>query len=171
MASVNSLREGINKEIFELFFKSVRDGEKRKQNSLVIFIENWKCLDMERLQPYIKSYFQVRSNLKEIVSSKQAQESVHLAKMEEVIPLKVGSRPGRSSINQWILSTIQFTKNQKDSGKKCLNNFLLFVFRLLTIEYRIKYPMQGKSYTIDPDVTNELMHEIIKGIELIFKYQ
>jgi hypothetical protein len=57
MASVNSLREGINKEIFELFFKSVRDGEKRKQNSLVIFIENWKCLDMERLQPYIKSYF------------------------------------------------------------------------------------------------------------------
>jgi hypothetical protein len=109
--------------------------------------------------------------LKEIVSSKQAQESVHLAKMEEVIPLKVGSRPGRSSMNQWILSTIQFTKNQKDSGKKCLNNFLLFVFRLLTIEYRIKYPMQGKSYTIDPDVTNELMHEIIKGIELIFKYQ
>lgn len=31
--------------------------------------------------------------------------------------------------------------------------------------------MQGKSYTIYPDVTNELTHEIIKGIELIFKYQ
>jgi hypothetical protein len=64
IASINSLREGINKEIFELFFKSVRDGERKKQNSLVIFIENWKCLDMERLQPYIKSYFEVRSNLK-----------------------------------------------------------------------------------------------------------
>jgi hypothetical protein len=50
-----------------------------------------------------------------------------------VIPLKVGSRPGRNNINQWILSTIQFTKNQKDSGKKSLNNYLLFVFRLLTI--------------------------------------
>jgi len=51
-----------------------------------------------------------------------------------------------------------------------MNNFLLFVFRLLTIEYRIKYPMQGKSYHIDDDVSNELMHEIIKGIEMIFKY-
>ena len=85
--------------------------------------------------------------------------------------MRVGTRPGRSNINQWILSTIQFTKNQKETSKKSLNNFLLFLFRLLTIEYRIKYPMQGKSYRIDDDVTNELMHEIIKGIELIFKYQ
>ena len=84
--------------------------------------------------------------------------------MEEVIPLRVGARPGRNNINQWILSTVQFTKNQKDAGKKCLNNFLLFLFRLLTIEYRIKYPMQGKSYRIDDDVTNELLHEIVKGI-------
>ena len=91
--------------------------------------------------------------------------------MEEVIPLRVGARPGRNSINQWILSTIQFTKNQKDSSKKSLNNFLLFLFRLLTIEYRVKYPMQGKSYHLDEDVTNELQHEIIKGIELVFKYQ
>lgn len=30
--------------------------------------------------------------------------------------------------------------------------------------------MQGKSYEIDGDVKNELMHEIIKGLELVFKY-
>jgi hypothetical protein len=53
--------------------------------------------------------------------------------MEEVIPLRVGARPGRSNINQWILSTIQFTKNQKEASKKGLNNYLLFLFRLLTI--------------------------------------
>jgi hypothetical protein len=51
-----------------------------------------------------------------------------------------------------------------------MNNFLLFIFRLLTIEYRIKFPLQGKSYHIDDDVSNELMHEIIKAIEMIFKY-
>lgn len=57
MASINSLRDGLNKEIFEVFFKSIKDGEKRKQNSLVIFIENWRSLDMSRLEPYMKSYF------------------------------------------------------------------------------------------------------------------
>lgn len=46
MASIGSLRDGLNKEIFEVFFKSIKDGEKKKQNSLVIFIENWRCLDM-----------------------------------------------------------------------------------------------------------------------------
>lgn len=126
---------------------------------------------MERLEPYLRSYFEARNNLKEIAGTKQAKDSVHYNKIEEVIPLRVGARPGRSNINQWILSTVQFTKNQKDSGKKCLNNFLLFLFRLLTIEYRIKYPMQGKSYRIDDDVTNELFHEIVKGIELVIKYQ
>jgi len=68
--------------------------------------------------------------------------------------MRVGARPGRSSINQWILSTIQFTKNQKDNGKKNLNNSLLFLFRLLTIQYRIRYPMQGKSYQLDADVNH-----------------
>jgi hypothetical protein len=87
-----------------------------------------------------------------------------------VIPLRVGQRANRSNINQWILSTIQFTKNQKDGSKKSFNNCLLFLFRLLTIEYRIKYPMQGKSYQLDQDVSNELMHEIIKGIQAIFHY-
>lgn len=68
---------------------------------------------MERLDPYIRSYFEARNNLKEIAQTKKAKESVHYSKMEEVIPIHVGVRPGRNNINQWILSTIQFTKNQK----------------------------------------------------------
>lgn len=38
IASIATLREGLNKQIFEVFFKSVKDGQKKKQNSLVIFI-------------------------------------------------------------------------------------------------------------------------------------
>ena len=91
--------------------------------------------------------------------------------MEELIPLHVGSRPNRSNINQWILSTIQFTKNQRDGSKKSFNNCLLFLFRLLTIQYRIRYPMQGKTYHLDSDVTNELHHETIKAIQAIQAYQ
>jgi hypothetical protein len=63
-------------------------------------------------------------------------------------------RKGRNEINTWILSTLQFTKNQRESGKKSMNNLLLFLFRLLTIYYRINYPMQGKSYVVDTDVRN-----------------
>lgn len=171
MASIASLRDGLNKEIFEVFFKSIKDGERKKQNSLVIFIENWRCLDMSRLEPYMKSYFEARENLKQVADSKQARESVHYPKIEELIPLHVGSRANRSNINQWILSTIQFTKNQREESKKSFNNCLLFLFRLLTIQYRIRYPMQGKSYQLDGDVSNELYHETIKGIQAIFHYQ
>lgn len=38
---------------------------------------------------------------------------------------------------------------------------------MLTIEYRMRYPMQGKSYDIDSDVRNELHHEIAKGVKYI----
>ena len=44
IASIVTLRNGINKEVFDVFFKSVRDGEKHRSNSLVIFIENWREL-------------------------------------------------------------------------------------------------------------------------------
>lgn len=69
------------------------------------------------------------------------------------------------------MSTIQFTKNQRESAKKDMNNLLLFLFRLLTIQYRITYPMQGKSYSIDNDVRNELAHEIVKAINYIIEFK
>ena len=60
VSSVSSFRDSIAKQMFDLFVKSVGEGEKKKSNSLIIFIENWKCMDMERLLPYCKSYFQAR---------------------------------------------------------------------------------------------------------------
>lgn len=74
--------------------------------------------------------------------------------MQACIPLHIALKKGRNEVNTWILSTIQLTKNQRESAKKSMNNLLLFLFRLLTIQYRITYPMQGKSYTIDEDVKN-----------------
>jgi hypothetical protein len=126
---------------------------------------------MERLLLYIQSYNEARNSLKNLVTNSSAKSSPLYARMEEMIPMRVGSRPGRSNINQWILSTIQFTKNQKDNGKKNLNNSLLFLFRLLTIQYRIRYPMQGKSYHIDSDVNNELLHETVKALQLIAQHR
>ena len=125
-------------------------------------------MDPERLRPYLRSYFEARANLKKMAQRASGQE---LEGLEQAIPLGVGSRAGRSNINEWILSTVQFTKNQRESSKKSFNNSLLFVFRLLTIEYRVKYPMQGKSYHLDADVSNELLHSIVKGIDLVLQLQ
>lgn len=55
-------------------------------------------------------------------------------------------------------------KNTGNSINK-KNNNLLYLFRLLTIEYRVKYPMQGKGYNLDLDVKNELLHTIVKAID------
>ena len=109
--------------------------------------------------------------MKEIALDKQIKKGALIKEIEEVLPIHVGAKKGRNEINTWILSTIQFTKNQREVGKKTLNNLLLFLFRLLTIEYRITYPMQGKSYVIDTDVRNELLHEITKAINYIIEYK
>lgn len=58
--SIETLRGGINREVFEVFYKSVKDGEKHRSNSLVIFIENWKEIDLDRIHPYILSYLEAR---------------------------------------------------------------------------------------------------------------
>lgn len=126
---------------------------------------------MERLEPYLKSYFEARNSLKTIASGSQAKMSSHFPRMREVLPLQVGGQTNRNNLNQWILSTIQFTKNQRERGKPSLNNWLLFLFRLLTIQYRVRYPMQGKSYQLDGDVVNELQHELMKGVEGVLTYQ
>ena len=53
ITSIISLRSGIVKDVFDVFSMSVKDGEKHKSNSLVIFIENWTHLDLNKLEPYV----------------------------------------------------------------------------------------------------------------------
>ncbi len=57
--------------------------------------------------------------------------------------MKLNSRQ-HSQDNEWVLSTMQLTKNQRNesegNGGAQGNNAILFLFRLLTIEYRTKNP-------------------------------
>ncbi len=67
------------------------------------------------------------------------------ARIEMELPMKLNSRQ-HSQDNEWVLSTMQLTKNQKNESEKNGNggtegnNAILFLFRLLTIEYRTKNP-------------------------------
>jgi hypothetical protein len=96
------LRNSINKEVFDVFFKSVRDGEKHRSNSLIIFIENWRNLDIDRIEPYMDSYFKTRGNLKDMVDRKQLKGTI-MKTVEECLPMHVGHKKGRNEINTWIL--------------------------------------------------------------------
>jgi hypothetical protein len=40
----------------------------------------------------------------------------------------------------------------------------MFLFRLLTIKYRILYPIRGKSFTIDADLTGVLEHKVVSAV-------
>jgi uncharacterized protein YifN (PemK superfamily) len=58
----------------------------------------------------------------------------------------------RDKINKWIEGTLVFTIEQKRLDKAEKNKEIMFLFRLMTIKYRIVYPIRGKSYTIDADL-------------------
>lgn len=70
--------------------------------------------------------------------------------------MKLNSRE-HSKDSEWVLSTMQLTKNQKAESQSKgetdeANNMILFLFRLLTIEFRTKHPLENKKYDLDADV-------------------
>ena len=75
----------------------------------------------------------------------------------------------RDNINKWLEGTLAFTiqkkhsekseKNQVSQSNSFLKDFL-FLFRLLTIKYRIKYPLQGTTFKVDADIDTFLDHKI-----------
>lgn len=41
---------------------------------------------------------------------------------------------------------------------------LLYIFRLLTVKYRVRYPLKGKSFNIDADLDSHLENKIIASL-------
>jgi hypothetical protein len=70
----------------------------------------------------------------------------------------------RDKVNKWIEGTLVFTIEQKRLDKAEKNKEIMFLFRLMTIKYRILYPIRGKSFTIDDDLKGVLEHKIVSSI-------
>ena len=47
----------------------------------------------------------------------------------------------RNNINKWLEGTIAFTVQKKEAEAYDKNKDYLFLFRLLTVKYRIKFPL------------------------------
>ena len=88
--------------------------------------------------------------------------------------MKLNSRQHNQD-NEWVLSTMQLTKNQRNEaegngkGGNEGNNAVLFLFRLLTIEYRTKNVTDGKKIELEKDVENELIHSIVKATQSLIQ--
>lgn len=78
--------------------------------------------------------------------------------------LEKRDRDFRDNVNQWFEGTLSTIHNKFDQEKKEKNRDVLFLFRLLTVKYRVRYPLRGKSFTIDPDLDNYLENKIIKAL-------
>lgn len=68
-------------------------------------------------------------------------------------------------MNKWIEGTLVYTIEQKELDKSEKNKEIMFLFRLLTIKYRILYPIRGKSFTVDADLKAVLEHKIVQSIK------
>ena len=58
----------------------------------------------------------------------------------------------RDNINKWIEGTLVTVQRKYMGNTAEKNREFLYLYRLLTIKYRTKYPLRGKSYSVDYDL-------------------
>ena len=68
-------------------------------------------------------------------------------------------------MNKWIEGTIVYTVEQKRIDKSDKNKEMLFLFRLLTIKYRIAYPIKGEEIRTDQDLAAILDNKIVGAVK------
>ncbi|EGR31638.1 hypothetical protein IMG5_105510 [Ichthyophthirius multifiliis] len=166
------LRKSIIFLIFELFQKSQdMQGEKKVQifqkikkyiniirNSLILFTVNLKDLknQFKGLEVLLLTYNKLISNIKTLIEilKKLIPETYLIPKLT----ISVGKLLNKDNLlrsvqNKWIEQSLnQAIQEKLIKNKDEINKDILFLFRLLTLKHKIKYPLQGGSYNIDLDL-------------------
>lgn len=73
----------------------------------------------------------------------------------------------RDNINRWIEGTLATCLNKYSENPNEKNRDYLFLYRLLTIAYRIKYPLRGRSLNPDVDIKVYLEHKICSALRKV----
>ena len=66
----------------------------------------------------------------------------------------------RDGVNKWIEATLGTCLQKYNENPTEINREFLFLYRLLTVMYRIKHPLRGKSYNPDVDLKLYLEHKV-----------
>jgi hypothetical protein len=73
----------------------------------------------------------------------------------------------RNSINAWVEGTLAYAIEQKRKDKSEKNRLELYLFRLLTIKYRVLHPLKGTSVVLDRDLQDILDHKVITAMQQV----
>jgi len=69
----------------------------------------------------------------------------------------------RDNINQWVEDSIFSTILRKKYDKFNEDKNLLFVYRMLAIQYRVRFPVKGEPLELDSDIKEVLERKICNG--------
>ena len=70
----------------------------------------------------------------------------------------------RDGVNKYIEGTLAHTISKNSADKLDRNRDYIFLFRLLTIKHRIRYPQRGQSFKVDIDLESVLEHKICTAL-------
>ncbi|KAM3128346.1 hypothetical protein pb186bvf_019536 [Paramecium bursaria] len=175
IAVISYTRDQISGALFELFVKNVNKANNKKLNSFVLFFEGITEKQKQQYKGLTLScevYSKLRKALRQcvplLIDSKVT--SGLLDKVELAMgKLMKHDLDFRNSVNKWLEGTLAFTIQKKDQENYDKNRDYLFLFRLLTIKYRVKFPLQGKTFEVDVDLETFLDHKICYGFKKILK--
>ncbi|CAD8186985.1 unnamed protein product [Paramecium octaurelia] len=177
VAAITFARDAISNVVFDVFVKSVNKANNKKLNSFVLFFESLKEMQQKSskglwlaLETYAKLRKALRHSVPILIDAKV--QSGLLQKVELAMgKLLKHDMDFRNNINKWLEGTLAFTVQKKEAEAYDKNKDYLFLFRLLTVKYRIKFPLQGKTFEVDVDIETTLEHKICYALRKVVKQQ
>ncbi|KRX03302.1 hypothetical protein PPERSA_00825 [Pseudocohnilembus persalinus] len=166
-------RTNISNLAFEIFGKSIQQANDKQLNALNLFMANmseikdkyWKGLIL-----VLEVYSKMRRVLKDLynyINHKPQYDELHQKVQLSLGKLDKNQADLRNNLNKYLESTIAHTIQKKAIDKLDKNRDFIFLFRLLTIKYRIRYPMRGKEFKVDLDLEIALDHKIAAGLKTL----
>mmetsp|Transcript_4779 Transcript_4779/g.3973 ORF Transcript_4779/g.3973 Transcript_4779/m.3973 type:complete len:188 (+) Transcript_4779:1021-1584(+) len=167
----NQMRCSIVENIFEVFVRSANHAFQRKVNSLILFTININELKENQKDvwlSYLGSYQKVKAIVEENSPhyDKILMSEIDGRAMKKIKKTKTVDVEFRDNTNQWIEDTLVEVRERRAYDRKDPKNMEnLYLFRLLTIKYRILYPLKGHTpVDVDPDLNVTLENRICQTL-------
>ncbi|KAM3135755.1 hypothetical protein pb186bvf_012152 [Paramecium bursaria] len=171
LSLVHYVRESVNDLIFEIFMRSANQAYSRKQSSCILFTINVKELKernvrgliivlylYKKMRQFVKVYFPYYGKLilhDHLARLALGEDENHLTKK-------------RDNVNMWLeqgLGQVNIKRKKQKGQDEEYNN----LFRLLSLKYRIKYPIHGlDQMKIDLDLRIRLENKICTSLLRLF---
>ena len=117
-----------------------------------------------QLKISIEAYDDTKKSIEHHLNSKATSSDIKSLLTSSLGKFSIEDNVVRDKMNKWIEGTIVYTVEQKRIDKSDKNKEILFLFRLLTIKYRIVYPIKGQEIKVDGDLHAILENKIVGAL-------